>query len=413
MHPDGRLQRLRIAIAAPRRGPARLARDRRARRGAAALDLGVRRSADAFEQLVAAVPFYAGLTLEEIGGTACAGPSAAAAAGVRAPAARFAPLAAHHDALAPEATNGHLALGTYRPLWAAPEVEISPALQYLVPHQSVELSPPTPPLRGIAHGEEVVVSQNGTRLAATAVSARASPTGPRSSPTGSPIGSANALTGRLIEVREGRMNPVLAAVNYFEPWWVQIIKALVIFGIIFAILPILIIYERKLIGRYPEPLRAQPRRPVRPDAAARRDRQVRHQGAVPPDDVGRLPVPDRADDRDPHRRHLAGDHPVRQRSAHLRARVGLYGIDVSVGPLFVFAFGGIAFYGIMLGGWASGSKYSFLGRDARRRPADLLRGLPEPGAGRRDHHQRARCRSPGSSTRKAACGSSSRSSRAF
>ena len=42
-------------------------------------------------------------------------------------------------------------------------------------------------------------------------------------------------------------------------------------------------------------------------------------------------------------------------------RVGLYGIDVSIGPLYVFALGGISFYGIMLGGWASGSKYSFLG----------------------------------------------------
>ena len=41
--------------------------------------------------------------------------------------------------------------------------------------------------------------------------------------------------------------------------------------------------------------------------------------------------------------------------------VGLYGVDPSVGILFAFAFGAIAFYGVMLGGWASGSKYSFLG----------------------------------------------------
>ena len=51
-------------------------------------------------------------------------------------------------------------------------------------------------------------------------------------------------------------------------------------------------------------------------------------------------------------------------------RVGLYGIDVSIGPLYVFAFGGISFYGIMLGGWASGSKYSFLG--AMRGAAQLI-----------------------------------------
>jgi NADH-quinone oxidoreductase subunit H len=51
-------------------------------------------------------------------------------------------------------------------------------------------------------------------------------------------------------------------------------------------------------------------------------------------------------------------------------RVGLYGIDVSVGPLYVFALGGISFYGVMLGGWASGSKYAFLG--AMRGAAQLI-----------------------------------------
>ncbi|MBV9004850.1 MAG: NADH-quinone oxidoreductase subunit H [Solirubrobacterales bacterium] len=51
-------------------------------------------------------------------------------------------------------------------------------------------------------------------------------------------------------------------------------------------------------------------------------------------------------------------------------RVGLYGIDVSIGPLYVFALAGISFYGIMLGGWAAGSKYAFLG--AMRGAAQLI-----------------------------------------
>ncbi|HYM66903.1 MAG TPA: complex I subunit 1 family protein, partial [Patescibacteria group bacterium] len=51
-------------------------------------------------------------------------------------------------------------------------------------------------------------------------------------------------------------------------------------------------------------------------------------------------------------------------------KVGLYGVDVSIGPLYLFAFGAIAFYGIMLGGWSSGSKYSFLG--AMRGAAQLI-----------------------------------------
>jgi len=49
---------------------------------------------------------------------------------------------------------------------------------------------------------------------------------------------------------------------------------------------------------------------------------------------------------------------------------GLYGMDVSIGLLYFFAFGSLAFYGLMLGGWASGSKYSFLG--AMRSAAQLI-----------------------------------------
>jgi NADH-quinone oxidoreductase subunit H len=51
-------------------------------------------------------------------------------------------------------------------------------------------------------------------------------------------------------------------------------------------------------------------------------------------------------------------------------QVGLYGIDTSIGILYAFAFGGIAFYGLMLGGWASGGKYAFLG--SMRSAAQLI-----------------------------------------
>jgi NADH-quinone oxidoreductase subunit H len=50
--------------------------------------------------------------------------------------------------------------------------------------------------------------------------------------------------------------------------------------------------------------------------------------------------------------------------------IGLYGLDVPIGLLYFFAFGSLAFYGLMLGGWASGSKYSFLG--AMRTAAQLI-----------------------------------------
>ncbi|MDQ4072192.1 MAG: NADH-quinone oxidoreductase subunit NuoH [Actinomycetota bacterium] len=49
---------------------------------------------------------------------------------------------------------------------------------------------------------------------------------------------------------------------------------------------------------------------------------------------------------------------------------GLYGIDVPIGILYFFAFGSLAFYGLVLGGWSSGSKFSFLG--AMRAAAQLV-----------------------------------------
>ncbi|HTU31702.1 MAG TPA: NADH-quinone oxidoreductase subunit NuoG [Solirubrobacteraceae bacterium] len=198
VHPDGRLQRLRIAIQHP--GDVRPGWAAIAELGhACGLDMPYRRSADVFEDLVAAVPFYAGITLDEIGGTGVRWPTRAAASALPT-GGGFAPLPATSDTLVPQATNGHLALGTYRPLWAAPEVEISPALQYLVPRQSVELSPADASLRGIADGEQVVVSQNGTRLTATAVIRSNIPDGAAFLADGIADGSANALTGRLIEV---------------------------------------------------------------------------------------------------------------------------------------------------------------------------------------------------------------------
>jgi NADH-quinone oxidoreductase subunit H len=51
-------------------------------------------------------------------------------------------------------------------------------------------------------------------------------------------------------------------------------------------------------------------------------------------------------------------------------KFGIYGMDVSIGVLWPLAFGALAFYGLVLGGWASGSKYSFLG--AMRSAAQLI-----------------------------------------
>jgi NADH-quinone oxidoreductase subunit G len=92
-------------------------------------------------------------------------------------------------------SNGHLRLGTYRPIWAAPECEISPALKSLIPQQQVELSPDDAQRLGIAHGEDVLVSQNGSRVAAKAFVRSAVPVGSAFLADGLAADSANILTG--------------------------------------------------------------------------------------------------------------------------------------------------------------------------------------------------------------------------
>jgi NADH-quinone oxidoreductase subunit G len=208
VHPDGRLQRLRIAIAHPgevRSGWAVLAEI--ARR--CGLDTGVQFAGDAFEQLVAAVPVYEGLTLEEIGGRGVRWPerpqaqAMAPAAGSTVPAAGG-PAGRAPTPVAPSpavvSANGHLALGTYRPIWASAECEVSPALKFLIPAQQVELSPADAQRLQIADGEDVVIAQNGTRLNAKAVVRSAVPAGSAFLADGLPSESANALTEPLIEV---------------------------------------------------------------------------------------------------------------------------------------------------------------------------------------------------------------------
>jgi NADH-quinone oxidoreductase subunit G len=201
VHPDGRLQRLRIAIAHPgevRSGCAVLAE--LARR--IGTDFDVQRSADAFEQLVAVVPFYAGLTLEQLGGQGVRWPEREQAAAFNADqpvAAGLPPSPAPHAGRPGDST---LRLGTYRPIWAAPECEISPSLKFLIPEQQLELSPDDARRLGIEHGEPVEVAANGTRLHATAAVRTGVPVGSAFLAAGIADQSANALTAALVEVRK-------------------------------------------------------------------------------------------------------------------------------------------------------------------------------------------------------------------
>src|ERR1700704_5822088 len=42
----------------------------------------------------------------------------------------------------------------------------------------------------------------------------------------------------------------LALVGYFEPWWIQGIKGIVIFAVGLQLVPVVLIAERKLLGRF-------------------------------------------------------------------------------------------------------------------------------------------------------------------
>ena len=131
VHPDGRLQRLRPAIA--RAGSVRaewqIISELALRVG---VDLDVLTASMASDRLFEAVPFYAGLSQQEIGGRGVRWQEREAAAAVPAPAQDIAgpgePERAAQDALE---------LAGWRSVWDSPEVEHSPALEFTRPEQEL------------------------------------------------------------------------------------------------------------------------------------------------------------------------------------------------------------------------------------------------------------------------------------
>jgi NADH-quinone oxidoreductase subunit H len=162
----------------------------------------------------------------------------------------------------------------------------------------------------------------------------------------------------------------LAIVGYYEPWWIQIIKAIVIFAVGLQLVPVVLLAERKLLGRFQSrygPNRVGPYGALQPLADILK--LLTKEQFRPTTSIGFLFA-------------LAPTISILTAVAAFAlipfgntqdifgTKVGLYGVDLSIGPLYLFAFGAIAFYGIMLGGWSSGSKYSFLG--AMRGAAQLI-----------------------------------------
>jgi NADH-quinone oxidoreductase subunit G len=207
-HPDGRIQRLRIAIAHPGEVRAGWSVLSELARRCGAAELGVETAQQAFDQLVAAVPQYAGLSLDEIAGHGVRWPEHEAAAtqwagdGDATNTDDDADVAPQNGR--PRPTEEQLALGTYRSIWAAPEVEISPSLQYLIATQLVELSPQDAARYQIDDGEEIVIRQNGTLLNGTAHVRTGIPEGSAFLAEGIAADSANRLTEPLVAVQSAR-----------------------------------------------------------------------------------------------------------------------------------------------------------------------------------------------------------------
>ena len=158
------------------------------------------------------------------------------------------------------------------------------------------------------------------------------------------------------------MTPLpLADVLLAEPWWVILIKSVVIFAVGLTLIPVALMADRKVMGRMQNrygPNRVGPFGLLTPVADILK--LLSKQSFRPRNAVGWMyalaPLISIATAVAALAIIPFGD------TVEIAGRpVGLYGLDVSIGPLYLFAFGSIAFYGLMLGGWSSSSKYAFLG----------------------------------------------------
>jgi NADH-quinone oxidoreductase subunit H len=162
---------------------------------------------------------------------------------------------------------------------------------------------------------------------------------------------------------------LIAADPVVETTLVQIVKAIVIFAFILQVVPLILLLERKLLGRFQQrygPNRVGPYGMLQPFADVLK--LLSKESFTPSTAV-------------PWMMTIAPVISIVTAVATLAiipfgpqgawgGDLGLYGIDVPIGLLYFFAFGSLAFYAFVLGGWASGSKYSFLG--AMRSAAQLI-----------------------------------------
>jgi NADH-quinone oxidoreductase subunit G len=170
-HPDGRLQRVRQAIGHPREvHPDWQVLVELCARLDAPLDA---HTAPMVTELVAAaVPFYGGLTLDEIGGKGLRWQERDAASALPAEEPSDEPL---EDA--PETPGDGLRLESARSLWTGHVTEHAPALRFLATGSRAELSPDDARRLEVRSGDDVLLAVNGDRVRATATVRSAIPPG--------------------------------------------------------------------------------------------------------------------------------------------------------------------------------------------------------------------------------------------
>ena len=215
-HPDGRLQRLRPAIGhqGETRAEWSVLAELSRRLG---IDTGALTGAMVTQQLVDAVPFYAGLTLDQIGGRGVRWHERPEAASF--PGAELGPFSLEPPPSVATTDDGRFRLGTYRSVWAALEVEVSPALKFLHPRQRVEVSPADAQRLGVFEGERVVVGSNGDQRVGHRQPARRGARGQRVPGDGAARGVGLGARGPARRGAQGMSVtlPPLAEVGYASP----------------------------------------------------------------------------------------------------------------------------------------------------------------------------------------------------
>ena len=149
--------------------------------------------------------------------------------------------------------------------------------------------------------------------------------------------------------------------NLNEPWWIDLIKAVVIVNLLLGMFAYMTWVERKLIGRMQQrygPNRAGPFGLLQPIADL--VKLIRKESFYPATAVGLLYI---------------GAPLISAATALAAFSVIPFGagwhiwhydisgaiIDVPISLIFIFALGSLGVYGFIVGGWASDSKYALLG----------------------------------------------------